>query len=191
MTGHITLVSGPSGSGKSTLITRFIAEHPQYRFPTSVTTRPPRPGEVQGVHYDFVDDAEFERRRAAGAFLEWAHVYGLYYGTLKSTVLDGIASGCLFLKDVDVQGAESLMGILPASAVTSIFVAPPSFAVLEQRLRGRQSDQEGVVQKRIEEARREISRMDFFDHVITNHAVEQTYAEFSRIILARPGAGKS
>lgn len=181
-TGHLTIVSGPSGSGKSTLIKRFIHEHPEFAFPTSVTTRKPRPGEINGDHYCFVSTDEFEGLKKENAFLEWACVYDLMYGTLKETIEQGLKYDKQFIKDIDVQGSLSLIKVVPKPHLTTIFVSPPSLETLEERLRGRGSEDESALGKRLDEAKNEMDQKDHFDHLIVNEDLEASYQDFCKII---------
>ena len=182
--GHLTIVAGPSGSGKSTLIKRFLKEHQQYSFPTSVTTRLPRPGEVNGDHYFFVSSEEFSEKRENNEFLEWASVYGLYYGTLKSTILEGLQKGQCFLKDIDVQGAKNLMSLVDPKHLTSIFIRPPSFDELKKRLLGRDSENARTLENRLAEAAEELQWAHHFQHVIVNDQFDLSYAEFKSCVLS-------
>jgi guanylate kinase len=177
-TGHLVIVAGPSGSGKSTLIKRYLAETPQCTFPTSVTTREPREGEVHGDHYFFVSRDDFREKMDNDEFLEWAAVYGLYYGTLKSTIMDGLKEGKSFLKDIDIQGARSLMELLPPQNLTSIFISPPSLEVLKERLQFRNSENEETLRNRLAEAQVEMEGAKEFDKIIINDDLEKAYAEF-------------
>jgi guanylate kinase len=177
-TGHLVIVAGPSGSGKSTLIKRYLAENPQWTFPTSVTTREPREGEVHGDHYFFVSRDDFREKMDKDEFLEWAAVYGLYYGTLKSTIMDGLKEGKSFLKDIDIQGARSLMELLPPQNLTSIFISPPSLEVLKERLQFRNSENEETLRNRLAEAQVEMEGAKEFDKIIINDDLEKAYAEF-------------
>jgi guanylate kinase len=182
--GHLNIVAGPSGSGKSTLIKRFLKEYPQYCFPTSVTTREPRKGEIDGDHYFFVSRDEFRAKREQNQFLEWAAVYGLYYGTLKSTITEGLANGRLFLKDIDIQGAKSLMNLVKPTDLTSIFISPPSLDELKARLLSRGTETEQTLRNRLAEAEVEMQGIQCFQHVIVNDNFEQSYTEFKRCVLA-------
>jgi guanylate kinase len=181
--GHLYLVAGPSGAGKSTLIKRFLSENDGHRFPTSVTTREPREGELNGDHYFFVTVEEFKQRVRDKDFLEWANVYESYYGTLKKTIEDSLASGQKLLKDIDIQGAEALMKVLPKENMTSIFIAPPSLTDLKKRLMNRDSESPEALSKRLSEAEIEMSGMDLFDEVIVNDVLEDAYLDFKGILL--------
>lgn len=180
--GHLTIVSGPSGCGKSTLIKRFLSENPQYSFPTSATTREPREGELDGDHYYFFSRPEFVARRERGDFLEWAEVYGMLYGTLKETIIKGHEEGTLFLKDIDVQGAKKLMGLISPQDLSSIFIAPPSHEVLKKRLFSRGSENDKNLVRRLEEATREMNEQHLFTHTIVNDTLDEAYQEFSRLL---------
>lgn len=178
--GHLTLVAGPSGSGKSTLIKRFLEENPNYRFPTSATTRSPRQGEVDGDHYFFLSQEDFLDRKNRGDFLEWAEVYGLFYGTMKATINEGLDSGTFFIKDIDIQGAESLMKTLAPEDLTTIFISPPSLEVLEQRLLARGSENESSLRQRLDEAAVEMEGSHLFQHFLVNDDLERCYGDFRR-----------
>jgi guanylate kinase len=181
--GHLAIVAGPSGSGKSTLIKRFLKEYPQWSFPTSVTTREPRAGEVHGDHYFFVSRDDFRQKMDQGDFLEWAAVYGLYYGTLKSTITQGLDDGKYFLKDIDIQGARSLIEILPSANLTSIFISPPSLSVLKERLMSRDSETQATLNNRLAEAEIEMQGASEFEHVIINDDLEQAYQQFKELLI--------
>jgi guanylate kinase len=183
--GHLFIVAGPSGSGKSTLIKRFLSRHEGFRFPTSVTTRPPREGEVEGDDYFFVSVEEFKKRINGDEFLEWAKVYERYYGTLKSTIEEALASGQKLLKDIDIQGAEALMEVLPREKLTSIFISPPSFNELKKRLLERETESPETLGNRLAEAEVEMAGMDLFDEVIVNDVFDEAYGEFEEILLGR------
>lgn len=179
-TPRVFIVSGPSGVGKSSVITRLLAERPDVRLSVSTTTRPPRPGEVDGHHYHFVDTPTFERRIAEGGFLEWARSYDNYYGTGVHEVQRIHAAGCHALLDVDTQGALQIQGAYTGAVY--VFIMPPDLATLEARLRGRGTEAEEVVQMRLARAEREISHAHRYDHVLINHVVEDVVREFEAII---------
>jgi len=168
------VICGPSGVGKGTLLARLISTHPdRFGFCVSHTTRAPRPGEVDGVHYHFCDKEEMEAAIARGEFLEHAHVHANIYGTSVAAVEAVSDAGKTCLLDIDVQGADSVKASpLPARFV---FIAPPSFEALEGRLRGRGTEEEDKVQLRLNTARHEMTYKDregFFDHVLTNDDLE-------------------
>jgi len=156
--------------GKGTLIKKLMAEHPgEFGFSVSHTTRTPRAGEKDGVHYNFVTKRDMEREIASGSFLEYAHVHGNYYGTSKAAVEKVAGAGQNCILDIDVQGASSVKGSsLPA---VFVFIAPPSMEVLERRLRGRGTETEEAVQKRLKNARTEMEHMEtpgFYHAVVVN-----------------------
>jgi guanylate kinase len=181
--GKLNIISGPSGAGKSTLIKRFLKEYPEFIFPTSVTTRKPREGEINGDHYIFLNEDEFLKKKNEEELLEWADVYGMYYGTLKSTILNGLDEGKKFIKDIDVQGANALMDILDNKLYTSVFISPPSIQELKQRLLNRGSEAEEQLQKRVDAALQECEQAHHFDYEIINEDLEKAYAEFCNILL--------
>lgn len=181
--GRLIIVAGPSGSGKSTLIGRFMKEHPEYHFPTSATTRSPRTGETHGKEYYFLSHEEFKKRLDNQEFLEHAQVFGEFYGTLKSVVSQALDRGEKLLKDVDVQGARSLMEILKPPRLVSIFISPPSFELLAKRLRERASEDETTVNRRLNEAQKEMAQSSFFDHELVNDDLQLAYQAFSKLLL--------
>ncbi|MBF0196875.1 MAG: guanylate kinase [Planctomycetes bacterium] len=181
--GHLTIVCGPSGCGKSTLIKAFLKKYDHFTFPTSVTTRSPREGEVHGEHYFFMSKEDFKAKNDKGEFLEYADVYGQYYGTLKATIDDSLIKGESLIKDIDIQGAKSLMKTLDPSDLTSIFISPPSLEALKDRLDKRGSENESTLKRRLQEAELEMSDSHLFNHVIINDKLEQAYEDFEKILL--------
>lgn len=185
--GSAIVISGPSGVGKSTVCARVRERLPELGFSVSCTTRKPRPGEVDGVHYHFLSHEEFERRLAAGEFLEYARVFDHIYGTLKSEVIAQLEAGRDVFLDIDVQGA---MQIRAAAArdeflrrtTDFIFIAPPSQAVLEKRLRGRASDSEEQIALRLATSRRELGFWKEYDFLVVNDALETAVDEIAAII---------
>lgn len=182
--GKFIIVAGPSGSGKSTLITKFLEHHPEYSFPTSATTRKARPGEIHGVQYFFMDTESFENGIEQGDFLEWALVYGRYYGTLKSTIEQGLEVGTLFLKDIDIQGAKSLMSLLDKKDMKSIFISPPSLKDLKTRLLNRPKEDGAKIDLRLQEAKQEMQGAYLFDLNIINDDLNLAYQQFEKFILS-------
>ena len=178
----IFIISAPSGSGKSTLVNALMKRVPQLRFSISYTTRPPRGEERDGAQYYFVSRPEFERRIAAGEFLEWADVFGNYYGTHCSEIDRAAAEGSDLVLDIDVQGARQLKEKVPDSI--SIFVLAPSRAELEQRLRSRSQDAEEVIQRRLQEAAEEIRSWPRYDYVLVNDQVERSADNLCSIVTA-------
>jgi len=175
-------MTGPSGVGKSTLMRRVMARVPELEFSVSCTTRPIRRGEVDGRDYFFVEQPEFARRVAAGDFLEHATVHGNSYGSLKSYASERVAKGAVVLLDIDVQGAAQVRS--SGSDAAFVFVLPPSFEALEQRLRSRGTDSEEVIAGRLAVARSEMSEADLFDHRIINDDLDAATEEFVAAIAA-------
>lgn len=162
----VIVVSAPSGAGKSTVLARVLDDMPGLRFSVSHTTRPPRPGERDGVEYHFVDRRVFEGLRDDGKLLEWAEVHGNLYGTGLAEHGQARAEGVDLLLDVDVQGAAQVREKMP-EAVT-VFILPPSYEVLERRLRGRGQDDEATVKRRLAAAGRELHAFERYDYAIVN-----------------------
>lgn len=181
--GLLYILSSPSGAGKTTLARRLLAEDPNIAMSVSVTTRKPRPGEIDGQDYVFVDHARFEVMRDAGALLEWARVFDNYYGTPAAPVAAAIEAGKDVLFDIDWQGAQQLSEKMPGDVVR-VFVMPPSGRVLEERLRTRAQDPPEVVARRMAEAAAEISHWPEYDYVIVNDDVEESVRSASAILAA-------
>lgn len=176
------MVSAPSGAGKSTVLARVLSEMDGLRFSVSHTTRPPRPGERDGVEYHFVDDATFARLRDAGLLLEWAEVYGHHYGTGLAELERARQDGVDLLLDLDVQGAAQVREKV-GDAVT-VFVLPPSYADLERRLRGRGQDDEASIRRRLELARKELGHYSSYDYAIVNDDLDSCVESLKAIIRA-------
>ena len=181
--GLLLVLSSPSGAGKTTLARRLIEADADIAMSVSVTTRPPRPGEVDGRDYRFIDEAAFERMRETGALLEWARVFGHSYGTPRAPVEAAIKSGRDILFDIDWQGAQQLSERMKHDVVC-VFILPPSAAALEERLRARAQDTAEVVHKRMEAASAEISHWPEYDYVIVNAALESSLAGLMAILVA-------
>jgi len=183
MSGMLFVVSAPSGAGKSTILHRVLAEIPAVAFSVSHTTRPPRPGEEHGRDYFFVSPDEFTAMRRAGAFLEAAEVHGNWYGTSRDAVGGLQAKGLDVLLDIDVQGAQQVRATgMPA---VFLFIVPPSLAELETRLRGRGTDGEEVIRRRLANARQELLAASRYDHIVVNDDLDQAVAMVQAVILAR------
>ena len=161
----LTVISGPSGVGKDAVMTRLL-EGGDFRRPVTMTARPPRPGEVDGVHYHFATHDQFEAATAAGELLEHALVHGVYYGTPRSSLRDALASGLDVLLQVDVQGARSLRKALDGALF--VFIAPESLEQLEGRLRGRPGATGEEIMRRLASARAELEQQHAFDVVVVN-----------------------
>jgi len=176
------VISAPSGSGKTTLVRKLIASFSDLRFSVSYTTRAPRGAERDGVDYHFVTRGEFQEKIRSEELLEWAEVHGNLYGTSKPETERIRAAGQDILLDVDVQGADQVRKAEP-EAVT-MFVMPPSFEVLEERLRGRKQDSPEVIEGRLAGARREIDRYRDYHYVLVNDGIEETAELLKAIVLA-------
>ncbi|MCU0256987.1 MAG: guanylate kinase [Vicinamibacterales bacterium] len=181
-TGRLFVVSAPSGTGKTTVVERLVHEVADLVVSRSYTSRPPRPGEYDGVDYNFVSRDEFEALVAAGEFLEWADVFGSYYGTRRSDTDRLIASGLDVALVIDVQGAAQVRQRRPD--VISVFVLPPSFAALERRLRGRSKDTDEAIARRLVVAREEVTRFREYDYVVVNDEVGPCVDRLRSIVLA-------
>ncbi|MFA7621068.1 MAG: guanylate kinase [Aminobacteriaceae bacterium] len=179
--GNLFVLSGPSGTGKGTLRKLMFERVPGIEFSVSCTTREPRNGEQEGVDYRFVSHKVFLDRLEKGDFLEYAVVHGQYYGTLKEDVLYALESGFDILLEIDVQGALQVRESMPDSVL--VFVSPPSFEELEQRLRDRGTEAEDLLQVRLYNARQEMEKCGFYDHVIINDCVERAAKELESIII--------
>jgi guanylate kinase len=178
----VFIISAPSGSGKSTLVGRLLETVPDLMFSVSYTTRTPRGAETDGGGYHFVAREEFERMLARGEFLEWAQVFGNYYGTHRCILEEARAQGKDLVLDIDVQGARQLKKTIP-EAVT-VFVLAPSREVLEQRLRSRGEDREEVITRRLREAADEIRNYKAYDYVLINRELAEAEATLGAIVRA-------
>jgi guanylate kinase len=181
--GLLLVLSSPSGAGKTTLARRLIAADGEIAMSVSVTTRSPRPGEVDGRDYHFVDEATFKRMREAGELLEWARVFDNFYGTPRAPVETAIAKGRDILFDIDWQGAQQLSEKMKHDVVR-VFILPPSADVLAERLRTRAQDPETVVRRRMAQASDEISHWPEYDYVIVNAELDASLAGVSAILAA-------
>lgn len=185
MGGRLLVVSGPGGVGKGTVVAALRARRDDVEVSVSATTRPRRAGEEDGVHYHFVDRERFTALVDRGGFLEWAEFNGQLYGTPWSSVTDRLADGATVVLEIDVQGAEQVRR--RAEEVgdvdpTLVFLAPPSWEVLEARLRGRGSEDEASIEARLRIGREEMARADAFDHRIVNEEVEAAVDALERIL---------
>lgn len=180
--GNIFIISAASGTGKTTLVSRLLAKNPDIRVSVSHTTRQPREGEQNGVHYHFVERAQFEQLITENAFLEHADVFGNYYGTSFNSINSLIEAGYDVILEIDVQGAEQVRRALPQSC--SIFILPPSFEILAGRLKGRGTDSAEVIATRLAKARQEIEQAVQFDYVVVNDDLDTAEADLLHIIKA-------
>ena len=180
--GRLFVVSAPSGAGKTTVVERLIQLMPDLRMSRSYTSRPARPGEEDGVDYNFVSRDRFEAMVAGDQFLEWADVFGNLYGTSTVDTERALAAGTDLVLVIDVQGARQVRRQRPS--VASVFVLPPSFDALETRLRGRSQDSEEQVRRRLETARQEVSAVSEYDYVLINDEVDGCVERLRAIIVA-------
>ena len=182
--GLMFILSSPSGAGKTTIARRLLEEEgDRLKMSVSVTTRPMRPGEVEGRDYFFVDKARFDRMVADDDFLEWAEVFGNCYGTPRAEVREGLKRGEDFLFDIDWQGTQQLYQRAQGDVVR-VFLLPPSIGELERRLRSRGTDSDAVIQSRMDRARAEIGHWDAYDYVVINDDVEACFGKVRMILEA-------
>ena len=176
------VITGPSGVGKGTLIRSLREQMPSLQLSISATTRLPRPGETQGVDYHFLSPEDFERRVAAGDFVEHADYAGARYGTLRSELETRMASGAPVVLEIEVQGARQVRETMPEAI--QVFIAPPSVEALRARLVGRGTDAPEQVEKRLETAERELAAQDEFARVVVNDRLEDAVAELVSVVQA-------
>ena len=187
--GVILIVSGPSGAGKSTICQGVRKVFPELQFSISCTTRSPRPGEQNSVDYFFIDKDEFKNRIANNEFIEYAEVFGNFYGTLKAEALAKTAGGADIFLDIDVQGAMQIKAAAAKDPVLArrcefIFIAPPSVAELEKRLRSRNTESEEELQKRLGMARSELASWRKYDYLIVNDSIDEATGNFIALLKA-------
>jgi guanylate kinase len=178
--GFLLVVTGPSGAGKGTLVDRLVELRPECVFAVSATTRPIRPGEVDGVQYEFVSSDEFRRRIEAGYFLETAEVHGMLYGTPVRFVDDNVAAGRVVVLDVDVQGGVSVRKARPDAV--SVFIYPPSIDALRQRLLKRATDAPEVIERRLKNAPGEMEQYQYYDYLVVNDDLESAVRRLVAIV---------
>jgi len=180
--GMLLVISGPSGTGKGTLLSRLLEEDKSFTFSVSATTRAPREGEVDGVHYHFLTNEAFDRLVGENAFVEYASVHGNRYGTLKSEVFERMEKGQNVLLDIDTQGALNVMEDMPWCV--SLFILPPSYKQLRERLAGRGTETEEQINRRFANARKEIPLMDRYQYIIVNDDLDAAYAQLRAVTIA-------
>lgn len=183
LVGHLFIIAAPSGAGKTSLVTALLEREPQLKTSVSFTTRAPRPGEVHGVHYHFVDREAFLQLKDQGEFLEWAKVFDHYYGTSQNWVKQQLEAGTDVLLEIDWQGASQVRRIFPQSV--GIFILPPSRSALEQRLRLRQQDSDAVIARRMATAAVEISHYEEFDFLVVNEKFETALQDLHCLVRAQ------
>lgn len=178
--GNLFIISAPSGSGKGTVIQKLLEMKPELVFSVSATTRAPRTGEVDGVSYNFVTRERFDQMIKSDEFLEYAEYVGEFYGTPKGPIYNCIEAGKSILLDIEVQGAKQVISKMP-EAVT-IFIVPPDMDELERRLRGRGTDSDDKLTARLQRARLELEKRDFYDYIVVNDYVSRAAEEILSII---------
>lgn len=183
--GNLFIIAAPSGAGKSSLIKALLEKYSDGSMQVSVssTTRAPRPGEENGVHYHFLTVPEFEQRIDRGEFYEWARVFDNYYGTSRKVVEQSLAAGIDVFLDIDWQGAQQVREHHPQTR--SVFIVPPSLEILEQRLRQRGQDSDEVIAKRMAKAQAEMSHYHEFDYLLVNDDFNDTLTQLEHIVMAQ------
>jgi guanylate kinase len=180
--GNVFVVSAPSGAGKSTLTQRLVQTVPDLIFSISFTTRKPRPGEVDGRDYFFIDDARFDAMVREGGFVEWVQIYGHRYGTGRDWLSGVLATGLDVLLDIETTGALNLRRAIPDARM--VFILPPSAASLEQRLRSRGKDSDEQIRIRLKHARHELELYHAYDYLVLNDDLDLAYRQFEGIVHA-------
>ena len=178
--GKLFVISGSSGVGKGTVIKEFLKKHPDFKLSVSCTTRNPREGEIDGVNYFFLTKEEFKQCIERDEFLEWAEFSGNMYGTQKAYVERKLNEGKNLILEIDTQGALKVKSIMPEAQL--IFILPPSVEELEARLRGRHTETEEAIQKRLETVKSEMKNAEHFDYKIVNDSIDNAVIEIERII---------
>ncbi|HVR89888.1 MAG TPA: guanylate kinase [Novosphingobium sp.] len=181
--GLMFILSSPSGAGKTTIARKLLEHDPEIRMSVSVTTRPIRPGEIDGTDYHFTDRAGFDAMADEGHFMEWAEVFGHCYGTPKAQIKAGLKDGCDFLFDIDWQGTQQLYQRAETDVVR-VFLLPPSLDELQRRLTARATDSAEVIASRMARAQAEISHWDGYDYVIVNDDIAVCFDKVAEILAA-------
>lgn len=183
LSGNLFIISAPSGAGKSTLIQALLKRHSDMQLSVSHTTRAPRTGEQNGVHYHFTTVEDFQARIANNEFLEWAEVFGNYYGTSRNAIYQQLSQGIDVFLDIDWQGARQIRAQEPSTI--GIFILPPSLAELEQRLNQRGTDSAEVIAGRMAKAQNEMSHADEYDYLIINDELNEALQQMEQIVLSQ------
>lgn len=183
LSGNLFIVSAPSGAGKSSLINALLKSHPDMQVSISHTTRAPRPGELDGVHYHFISVEQFKKLIAENEFLEWAEVFGNYYGTSRSAIIANLRRGIDVFLDIDWQGARQIREQAPGTL--GIFILPPSMTTLQHRLVQRGQDSAEVITKRMAQAQNEMQHADEYEYLIINDDFNQALSELTHIVLSQ------
>jgi len=183
-TGKLVVITGPSGVGKGTLVRSLLKRHPEIYVSISMTTRSPRPGEIDGQDYFFVTPEKFQDLIAADQLLEWAQFAGNYYGTPRESVEEKVKQGTLVLLEIELEGARQIRASFPQAV--RMFILPPSMSELERRLRQRRSESPEAIQRRLNRAVTEIAAADEFDVNIVNDDFDRALAEVESVLFPRP-----
>lgn len=180
--GSVFAVVAPSGAGKTSLVRAMLEQRPRMELSISFTTRAPRPGERDGVDYHFISDADFQRRREAGEFLEWARVHDNHYATSRAWIASRVAAGRDIVLEIDWQGATQVRGLMPETV--GVFIAPPSVETLRERLVRRGQDSPAVIERRVAAAREELAQAHRFDYLIVNQDFDLALRELLAVVDA-------
>lgn len=180
--GRFYVVSAPSGTGKTTVLKRLMKELPEVTFSVSYTTRPSRQGEMEGVDYHFISRDEFEAMKQKGAFAEWTEVHGSYYGTSRASLEKHLSQGGEIILDIDTRGVEQIQEKYPNGVY--VFLLPPRHADLRDRLTRRGSESQEMIDLRLQNASKEIEKMDRYDYVVVNKKIDETVEQIRSIIIA-------
>lgn len=178
--GNLFVISGSSGVGKGTVIKEFLNKHPEFKLSVSCTTRAPREGEIHGKNYFFLTKEDFKKRIENNEFLEWAEFSGNMYGTQKEYVKEKLDNGKNLILEIDTKGALNVKKIMPESKL--IFILPPSFEELEARLRGRHTETEEAIKKRLQSTKLELENSKQFDYQVVNDSIENAVCELEKIM---------